>query len=283
MKKFKLFCDMIKIEHSLFALPFAYIGLFLAQKSWPGLLSFLFVTFAMVGVRSFAMAMNRIIDLRFDKQNPRTADRPLVTGELNLKEAYVFSILFALIFVVSCYFLNKLCFFLSFFALVWSALYSYTKRFTTLCHFWLGSVLAMAPLGGWLGVDPQFHPIPVLFAFGVLFWVAGFDILYSIQDADFDNHMGLYSIPSKLGISSALWISTMCHIITIIFFFLGGWVAHLGPIYFIGLLVVAAILILEHFLVSENRLDKINVAFFQMNAFVSIVIFLAVLADIFIT
>ncbi len=283
MNKFRLFCKMIKIEHSLFALPFAYIGLFLANNKWPGIKPFVLVTIAMVAVRSYAMAMNRIIDLKFDRKNPRTSDRPLVTGELTLTHAYLFSIFFAIIFVLSCFFLNKLCFYLSFFALVWAGLYSFTKRFTTLCHFWLGSVLAMAPLGGWLAINPSFHPADVLFAFGVLFWVAGFDILYAIQDIDFDKSHGLFSVPSRLGVSPALWISTMCHVITLIFFFLGGWVAHLGAIYFLGLTLVSAILIAEHVVVSEKRLDKINVAFFQMNAFVSIIIFFSVILDLFIS
>ncbi|WP_461833786.1 UbiA-like polyprenyltransferase [Desulfothermus sp.] len=279
--KFKLFLHMIKIEHSLFALPFAYIGCFLANSNWPGLRVFLLISIAMVGMRSFAMAMNRIIDLKFDKINPRTQDRPLVTGEITLKESWLFSIIFALIFVVACYGLNKLCFYLSFIALVWGGLYSFSKRFTSLCHFWLGSVLAMAPIGGWLGVDPHVRPVPVTFAFGVLFWVAGFDILYSIQDVDFDREQGLFSLPSKLGVKSALWISCFSHIISIIFFFLGGWVAGLGMFYFIGWLIVSCILIFEHLIVNENSLDKISVAFFQMNAYVSCILLLAVLIDIF--
>jgi len=281
VNKFKLFLNMIKIEHSLFALPFAYIGCFLANSGWPGLRIFLLISLAMVGMRSFAMAMNRIIDLKFDKINPRTQDRPLVTGNITLKEAWLFSIIFAAIFVGACYGLNKLCFYLSFIPIVWGSLYSFSKRFTALSHFWLGSVLAMAPIGGWLGVDPHFHPVPVTFAFGVLFWVAGFDILYSIQDVEFDREQGLFSLPSKLGIKSALWISCFSHIVSIIFFFLGGWVANLGMLYFIGWLIVSCILIIEHLIVNENRLDKINVAFFQMNAYVSCILLLAVLVDIF--
>ena len=279
--KFKLFLNMIKIEHSLFALPFAYIGCFLANSNWPGLRVFLLISIAMVGMRSFAMAMNRIIDLKFDKINPRTQDRPLVTGDITLKESCLFSIIFAFIFILACYGLNRLCFYLSFFALVWGALYSFSKRFTTLCHFWLGSVLAMAPIGGWLGVDPHVRPVAVTFAFGVLFWVAGFDILYSIQDMEFDREQGLFSLPSKLGIKSALWISYFSHIISIIFFFLGGWLAGLGTIYFIGWLIVSCILIFEHIIVNENRVDKINMAFFQMNAYVSCILLLAVFTDIF--
>lgn len=263
LNKFRLFLKMIKIEHSLFALPFAYIGCFLVNSSWPGLKPFILISIAMVGMRSFAMAMNRIIDLKYDKINPRTRNRPLVTGELSLKEAWGFSLIFSLIFVLACYGLNKLCFYLSFFALLWGGLYSFTKRFTSICHFWLGSVLAMAPIGGWLGVNPHFHPIPVLFGFGVLFWVAGFDILYSIQDWDFDRELGLFSVPSKLGVGSALWISSFSHALSIIFFlFFGGWVAGLGPIYFIGWFVISCILIAEHLIVTENSLDKINLAFF---------------------
>ncbi len=281
MKKFLLFCRMIKIEHSLFALPFAYIGCFLAKSGWPGTREFVFITLAMVGMRSFAMAMNRIVDLRYDRINPRTAERPLVTGELSLKEAYVFSLFFALLFVVSCYFLNNLCFYLSFFALFMGWAYSFTKRFTSLCHFWLGSVLAMAPLGGWLGVVPEFTPIAVSFALGVLFWVAGFDILYSIQDISFDREQNLFSIPSKLGVSPSLWISTFSHVVAIIFFFLGGWIAGLGWIYFAGWFIVSVILIIEHIVVSEDKLDRINLAFFTLNAYVSCILLIAVIGEIF--
>ncbi len=282
MRKFLLFCKMIKIEHSVFALPFAFIGCFLANKSWPGWEKFLLITIAMVGIRSFAMAMNRIIDLRFDKINPRTSTRPLVTGELNLFHAYIFSLVFAILFVLSCYFLNKLCFYLSFFALVWAGMYSYSKRFTPLCHFWLGSVLAMAPLGGWLGIDPKFSPVAVCFAFGVLFWVAGFDILYSIQDIEFDQKQGLFSIPSRLGIPASLWISNLCHMVCAIFFFLGGWLGDLQYWYYVAWAVVTLILVIEHLIVSEHRLDKINMAFFTLNAFVSCMLFLGVIGDIFI-
>ena len=283
MNKFILFCKMIKIEHSLFALPFAYIGCFLASSSWPGWEKFLLITIAMVGIRSFSMAMNRIIDLKFDKINPRTANRPLVTGALSKTEAYIFSFVFALIFVLACYGLNKLCFYLSFFALVWGALYSFTKRFTYLCHFWLGSVLAMAPIGGWLAVDPKFSIEALTFGFGVLFWVAGFDILYSIQDMEFDKEQSLYSIPSKLGIDSAFWISTFSHVVCIIFFFLGGWIAGLKNLYFVGWAIISTILIIEHLIVGPDKTDKINLAFFTLNAFVACILFFAVVVDIFIT
>ena len=177
---------LVKIEHSVFALPFAYIGLFVAAGGWPGWRAFLLLSLAMVAMRSFAMAVNRLADLRYDRANPRTAGRELVTGEVTSLQAWVFTAGCAVVFVVACWGLNRLCLVLAPVVLVWGAFYSLTKRFTWLCHFVLGSVLGLAPVAGWLAVDPRFTLPAILFGCGVTFWTAGFDVLYACQDVDFD-------------------------------------------------------------------------------------------------
>ncbi|WP_051677138.1 4-hydroxybenzoate octaprenyltransferase [Maridesulfovibrio frigidus] len=264
---------MIKIEHSIFALPFAYMGLFLASDGWPDLTPFLLLTVAMVAVRSFAMAFNRLVDINIDSENPRTRTRPLVTGELSATFTFGFIVVCAVIFVVACYNMNELCHELSYFALAWSAFYSLTKRFTKLCHFVLGSVLGLAPLAGWLCVDPQFTLPAILFFFGVLFWVAGFDILYATQDRKFDRGRELYSVPACLGLEKALTISTFCHINTAIFFLLGGLAAGLGWIYFITTAIVGGILIFEHQVISADDMSRVNMAFFALNGVISVLLF----------
>ncbi len=281
MNRLLLYCKLVKIEHSVFALPFAYMGLFLASQGKFNFKEFTLVTLAMITIRSFAMAINRILDLPFDKQNPRTKDRPLVTGEISLKEAIIFSVVCAIIFILSCALLNKFCFKLSFIAIFLTGFYSLTKRFTFLSHFWLGAVLGLAPLGSWLAHTPSFSSItPILLFLGVMFWVAGFDILYACQDVSFDKKVGLHSLPKSLGIDSALYISLFCHVNASLFFFLTGFSASLGKIYFISCLLISFVLIWEHKLVKPDDLSRVNLAFFTMNGFVSIFLFLAVLMDI---
>ncbi len=282
LKNIAVIFRMIKIEHSVFALPFAYIGLFLAAGGWPGWEKFFWVSMAMVAIRSFAMTVNRILDVEFDRKNPRTASRPLVTGELSIKSAVVFAGICGAVFVFSCAMLNRLCLFLSLPVLIWAGIYSFSKRFTSLCHFWLGSVLALAPIGGAIGFRPILSQGITCFSLGVLFWVAGFDIIYSCQDIEFDRKEGLYSLPSLLDITPSLYISTFSHINSIIFFFLGGWACNLGGIYFFSWLIVSLILIAEHFIVTPKRLDKISLVFFNLNAVVACILCLGVVIDIFI-
>nr|WP_027177367.1 4-hydroxybenzoate octaprenyltransferase [Maridesulfovibrio hydrothermalis] len=277
-----LVCRMIKIEHSIFALPFAYMGLFLAAGEWPGFKPFALLTVAMVAVRSFAMAVNRLVDINIDSENPRTRTRPLVTGELTPFFTFCFIAVCAVIFVFACREMNDLCYRLSYFALIWSAFYSLTKRFTMLCHFVLGSVLGLAPLAGWLCVDPQFSLTAILFFFGVLFWVAGFDILYATQDRKFDRGRELNSVPANLGIEKGLTISTFCHVNTVLFFLLAGFSAELGWIYFSTVAVVGAILISEHMVISADDMSRVNMAFFTLNGVISVLLFIGTLVDIFI-
>ncbi|SIO31690.1 4-hydroxybenzoate octaprenyltransferase [Halodesulfovibrio marinisediminis] len=282
LAKFGAVCRMIKIEHSVFALPFAYLGQFIAAGGFPSLKPFLLLTVAMVAVRSVAMAFNRVIDLPFDAKNPRTQQRPLVTGEISPAQTWAFIAIMVAIFVVACFFINELSFMLSPVALFVAAFYSLLKRFTWLCHFWLGAVLALSPLAGWISVDPQFTVPAVLFAWGILFWVAGFDIIYSCQDAEYDRSVGLNSVPAHFGLESALVISSFCHVVTSIMFLMGGWAAGLAWPYFAVWAVVSGILYWEHTIISADDMSRVNMAFFTMNGFISVMLFAGALAGIFI-
>ncbi|WP_457570704.1 4-hydroxybenzoate octaprenyltransferase [Desulfovulcanus sp.] len=279
--KIVILARMVKIEHSVFALPFAYIGLFWAAHGWPGLTKFLALTLAMVAVRSFAMAFNRLADLKFDVQNERTRTRPLVTGEISIKATIVFILFCALIFVGACALLNRICLYLSPIALLWSAFYSYSKRFTWLCHYILGSVLGLAPIAGWIAYRPEFNLIPFLVSLGVLFWVAGFDILYAAQDVDFDRSQNLKSIPARFGLEPAFGYAAFSHVNTVIFLGLAGLAYGAQWIYFVAWAIVSLILVVEHFIISPDDLSRINLSFFTLNGIVSMVLLAGVLGDLF--
>lgn len=283
-------CRMIKIEHSVFALPFAYTGAFLAQKtllppgagwtppSWRILVP---LTIAMVAVRSFAMAYNRLADLDIDSQNPRTRTRPLVSGELSVAFTKRFLLACALIFTTACAGLNTTCLLLSPVALVWSAFYSHTKRFTQFCHYALGSVLGLAPVAGWLAVRPDHLGYPaVLLFFAVALWVAGFDILYACQDADFDERQGLFSIPARQGVPMALFTSSWTHASAALLFPMAGYFAGLGILYMVVSLIVGGILVWEHKLIRPDDLSRVNVAFFTLNGVIAVFVFLGAWADL---
>lgn len=276
-------CRMIKIEHSVFALPFAYTGAFLAAGGWPGLFNLIVLTVAMVAVRSFAMAFNRYADLDIDMANPRTHDRPLVTGELSAHFTLAFIIGTGVVFVAMCALMNPLCLKLSPLALGLSAFYSYCKRFTYWCHYVLGAVLGLAPVAGWLSVDPTFTLPAALYFSGVTMWVAGFDLLYACQDAEFDRQQGLWSIPARLGIPAALGISTLSHLNAAAFFLLAGWAAGLGWIYFMVAGAVCLVLLAEHLLVTPDDMSRVNVAFFTLNGVIAVILFLGVLLDLFLS
>ncbi len=280
LKKAGIWARMIKLEHSVFALPFAYMGAFWSAEGWPGWRTFVFLTLAMIAIRSFAMTFNRIADLDFDEKNPRTRDRPLVTGAISTKDACVFLILSAVIFVICCGLLNPLCFYLSFFALGWTAFYSYTKRFTRLCHFFLGSVLGLAPLAGWIAYQPVFSLAPFLIFLGVLFWVAGFDILYASQDAGFDRENNLHSIPAKQGLETAFAVAGFSHVNAALFFMLAGAAVSAAWPFYLAWMIVSAVLFLEHKMISPDDLRKINLSFFTLNAAVSVLLLLGVLGDV---
>ena len=270
-------CRMIKIEHSIFALPYAYAGAVLAAGGLPPARSLIFLTLAMVAVRSFAMTFNRIADIAFDRANPRTRDRPLVTGRISVRQAWAFCLVAAVLFVSACACLNAVCLLLSVPALFFAAAYSLLKRFTPLCHFWLGATLGLAPLAGWLSVTPQSLGLaPLLLFFAVTFWVAAFDIYYAFQDMDFDSATGLYSLPSVVGTQTALAVAAFSHAMTAVFLPLAGFAAGLSWPWFAVCTAVAALLFVEHRLMRAKDLRHINTAFFTLNGLISPVIFAGV-------
>ena len=280
ISKIKTFFELIKFEHTVFALPFAYLGMMMAHNTHvvgngrDRSLQYVFVwvTLAMVGARTAAMTLNRIIDLKIDRINPRTENRPICTGQFSVLAAWSAVAVSLALFFISAALLNPLCFKLSFAALGLLAGYHYVKRFSFLCHFALGLVLAAGPMGGWLAVTGRFSWRPVPLALAVLFWVAGFDILYSLQDMDFDKAHGLHSIPVRYGQNRALRISEYCHWATAGFLILFGVVNGLGIIYWAGVALCAAVLKLEHGLISEDDLSRINTAFFTLNGWVGVLL-----------
>ena len=273
MSSLKKFLNMIKVEHSIFALPFAYVGMILGLKGGFSWRVFLLVTVAMVSARSAAMALNRIIDLKYDALNERTKNRELPAGKIKLRDAYFFSFLSIVIFELSTYFINDLAFKLSPIALFFVITYSYTKRFTYLCHLYLGATDAIAPLGGYVAASNSINGPIWYIALFVMLWIAGFDILYALQDREFDKEHGLHSIPVSFGIKGALWIARVFHIIGFGFLLFAIKLFNLSVFAYAGALVVAFLLVVEHKLVDPNDPKRINLAFFNINSYISIVLF----------
>ncbi len=281
--KIKDYFNLIKFSHTIFAFPFAMIGYFLGLQSqeWkfePMLL--LLVILCMLFARSAAMSFNRIIDLEFDKKNKRTQNRELPKGALNIRSALVFSIASSLLFILVTFFINKICFHLSPVALIIILGYSYTKRFTSLCHIILGLGLSLSPIGAYLAVTGNFGIVPLLFSFAVLLWVSGFDIIYALQDKDFDVKNDLYSIPAFMGIKKAIKFSTFLHLFSSVFFVIIGIYGHFGIFYWMGTLIFVFCIINQHRLIKSDDLSKVNLAFFTMNGIASIVFAAFVIVDI---
>ncbi len=279
-KKLAIVLEMIKFEHTIFALPFAFIGAFLAARGFPGWMKSFWIIIAMVGARSAAMAFNRLADRRFDRLNPRTANRALAKGLLSVGFVWGFVLLSSSVFIFAAWRLTPLAFYLSPVALATVLLYSYTKRFTSFSHMFLGLALALAPVGAWIAVRGDLVPSILLLSLVVLLWVAGFDIIYACQDQEFDRRMGLYSFPSRLGIRKSLWISTLLHLVMVFLLFLVLRLFQLSYLSWAGFAVVVAALIYEHSLVRPEDLSRVNAAFFTVNGFVSIVLFLSVGLDL---
>jgi 4-hydroxybenzoate polyprenyltransferase len=265
---------MIKIEHTLFALPFAFLGAVLAARGLPSIAQIFWITLAMVGARSTAMAFNRIVDREYDARNPRTRERAIPAGALSLGFAWAFTIVSAALFFIAAAMLNRLALALAPVALASILLYSYTKRWTMLSHLMLGWCLSIAPAGAWIAVRGALDsPVPLLLSLVVLLWTAGFDVLYACQDYEFDRSAGLHSIPEKLGISRALWVSRLFHadaFITLVALYL---TTHLGPLALVGVIATGALLVYQHTLVRAHDLKRLNAAFFTTNAFVSVILF----------
>lgn len=279
--QFSDICRMIKIEHSVFALPYAYAGSVLAARGMPPLDALLFLTIAMIAVRSFAMAFNRLVDLPFDRANPRTQDRPLVTGRIGTMQTWVFCAVMAAVFILACWGINHLCLLLSLPALLFAGIYSFLKRYTSLCHFWLGATLGLAPLAGWLAVEPNFLGMPaILLFFAVTFWVGAFDIYFSFQDQDFDREWHLHSIPACMGQQTAMAIAGFSHAVTVIFLFLAGLAAQLAWPWHCLCAGIAILLFVEHRLVKPDDLRNINTAFFTINGIISPLVLLGTILGI---
>jgi 4-hydroxybenzoate polyprenyltransferase len=270
--KIRIYLEMIKFQHSIFALPFAYLGAFLAQMMVPDFMTLLWITVAMVGARSFAMAANRLIDMEIDRRNPRTAERALPKGLLSVPHTVVFSLISLGFFLLSVYNLAPICRSLWPFVVIPFILYPYTKRFTWLSHFVLGFCLGLAPVGAWIAVTNTFSMEPLLIGAAVLLWVAGFDIFYAIQDVDFDLRHSLHSVPARFGIKASLALTKLLHISSILLLIWVGGRLDLGIFYFIGVAVAAILLAYENSLVKPGDLSKLNVAFFTMNGVISIVL-----------
>jgi len=280
MGKVRIYLEMIKFEHSVFALPFAYFGAFLSEKKVPNPAALIWITVAMVGARSFAMALNRIIDIEIDRRNPRTADRALPKGLLSTRKALLFSLISLGGFLLAVYNLSPICRYLWPIVVVPFVIYPYTKRFTWFSHFVLGLCLGMAPVGAWVAITNSISADPFLIGAAVLSWVAGFDILYAIQDINFDLRHKLYSIPAMFGIRTSLAITRLLHLTSIALLVWLGIRLNLGLFYFIGILVTAFLLAYENSLIKPDDLSRLNVAFFTVNGIISVVMFFFVVVDV---
>lgn len=279
----KNYLSLVKFSHTIFAMPFAVIGFFLAiakaghPLQW-GL--FLLVVLCMVFARSAAMAFNRVIDAKIDAKNPRTANREIPKGVISLKNARLFTIASSLFFMITAFFINPLCFFLSPVALLVVLGYSYTKRFTALCHLVLGLGLSLAPIGAFLAVTGYFALLPLLFSFIVLCWVSGFDIIYSLQDEEFDKSLQLHSVPAWMGKRNALHFSEALHLTAAILVIIAGRAGQFGWLYWTGAAVFIGMLIYQHLLVKPRDLRKVNIAFMTTNGIASCVFALFVILDL---
>jgi 4-hydroxybenzoate polyprenyltransferase len=305
MAAVKNYLSLIKFSHTIFAMPFALIGFFLAVNSfvsfsgiqiglpypgeknifysgWKDLLRiFVLVIICMVTARSAAMAFNRYLDREFDAKNPRTAIREIPAGIIGANNALRFTILNCILFIVATWFINPLCFALSPVALFVILFYSYTKRFTLLCHLVLGLGLSLAPIGAYLAVTGQFALLPIIFSFSVLFWVSGFDIIFALQDEAFDRSQNLYSIPVALGTAKALNVSRFLHVLSAACVISAGFLGGFGWLYWIGVAGFISMLIYQHSIVKPSDLSRVNIAFMTANGIASVFFAVFVIADLF--
>jgi 4-hydroxybenzoate polyprenyltransferase len=274
--------EMIKFSHTVFALPFALMGVVLASLAngiAPTFGQIFWICLAMVGARTGAMGLNRIIDARIDADNPRTAERHLPAGKVAMGEAWLLVLGAFALLLLAAWMLNPLCLQLAPVAIFFLALYSYCKRFTSMAHVVLGICLAAAPIGAWIALRGDIGWPVVVLGLAVLFWVAGFDIFYALQDYEFDRDKGLFSIPSRFGVERSFLIARLFHVVMVSFLLLLVFSEGLGLIYLLGVVVVAGLLIYEHLLVRPDDLTRLDAAFFNMNGYISVTIFLFTLAD----
>lgn len=278
--KISIFMEMIKFSHTIFALPFALTSALLASGGFPSMYQMLWIILAMVGARTAAMAMNRLIDAGIDARNPRTAGRAIPAGLISKGLTLFFIIAAVALMMFAAQMLNPLCLKLSPIALFFLLLYSYCKRFTALAHVVLGICLAAAPIGAWIAIRGTIDAPALVLGGVVLFWVSGFDILYALQDLEFDRSAGLHSIPVALGVNSSLWAARIFHTIMIVLLFTLFNLMQLGTFFLVGIFVVLAMLLYEHWLLKDGNLDKLDAAFFNMNGYISIAIVLFTVADV---
>ena len=305
MFKVKSYLSLIKFSHTIFAMPFAMIGFFcgivslgkLTNAHYNLILShsnrdkvYLFIKYnwyvlflvilCMIFARSAAMAFNRYLDRRFDAINPRTAIREIPAGVIKKNKVLLFTIANCILFIACCFFINRLCFYLSPIALLVVLGYSYTKRFTPLCHLILGFGLSLAPIGSYIAVTGQFSLLPVIFSLAVIFWVSGFDIIYALQDEEFDKSQKLYSMPAWLGKVKALKISEVLHLLSAVCVVIAGCYGDFGGLYWIGVVIFTGMLVYQHSIVKPNDLKKVNLAFMTANGIASVVFAVFVIADL---
>lgn len=278
--KIKIFLEMIRFEHTIFALPFAYVGALMAEKRIPEAHDIIWITLAMVGARTAAMSLNRIIDRHIDAKNPRTAGRALPKGLISVIEVWIYVVISLALLLYSARQLSPLAFQLFPLATLVLLVYSYTKRFTWVCHLFLGATLGLAPLGSWIAITGRFDLAPVLLALGVLFWVAGFDIIYACDDYEFDRREKIYSIPARFGIKKALYISMAFHIAAPVLILAAGLLLNLGLLYFAGVLAAVIILFYQHTLVRPDDLSRAGIAFFNLNGILSVLVFAFTFLDV---
>jgi 4-hydroxybenzoate polyprenyltransferase len=275
----RVFLEMIKFSHTIFALPFAFTGALLAARGLPTLPQVGWIVCAMVGARTAAMGLNRVIDAEIDARNPRTSGRAIPAGLLGRGVVLIFIALSVLLLLIAARMLNPLCFYLSPIALGFILLYSYCKRFTALAHVVLGICLSGAPLGAWIAIRGEAGLPAYLLACAVLLWVAGFDILYALQDLDFDRESGLHSIPSKLGVGGSLLTARVFHLASCACLIALYFAMHLGPLFLVGVVATCGMLLYEHWLLRGGNLECLDAAFFNMNGYISVTLFVATLLD----
>ncbi len=280
MEKFRAILSDIKIQHTLFAMPFAVMSAFIAAKDFPPLEELGLIIVALFFARSSAMAFNRIIDADMDALNPRTRGRALPSGKAGIKEYMVFFVVSGIGFIITCGFLNPLALKLSPAALFIVCFYSYTKRFTAYSHFFLGLALSLAPIGAWVALKEEIAFVPVFLGMAVIFWLAGLDVIYSCQDVKFDKGKNLNSIPVRFGLERGLRLSSVFHLLMIVFLFATGYLAGLSWLYYSGVVMTATLLWYEHSLVSADDLTKVNVAFFNINGIISVALMVFVIVDV---
>jgi 4-hydroxybenzoate polyprenyltransferase len=271
------FLDAIKFEHTVFALPFAYVAMVLAADGWPGWWVLVWVTLAMAGARTLAMSVNRLADRLIDARNPRTAGRHLPRGLLTPAQMTAAAVAAGGLLLLSAWMLNPLCLALAPLAALFLVGYSYTKRFTWTSHWILGFTDGIAAAGGWIAVRAAFDPPALVLWFALTVWIAGFDLIYACQDVEVDRAQGLHSFPARFGIPSALAAAKVCHGLTVVAFVALGLLTGLGVAYWIGVLLVAGLFVWEHRLVSPTDLSRLGVAFFNVNGYIAVILFVAVL------